>query len=215
MHFSENEILHTTRKALLGCGFSHDVAEDIGWGVVCASNLVPQTVTEIAELLMRFSAHHSQNRVPFDHQKLSVSGDLLAVRCTAEEMLIYSSAMCDWLISHPTDYSLELSLPFLPYFFAGQLHWIESQYVGHVQISEKDTACLRPSQIIGREKRYGDFKLSFIPQDVPPLHLQKQDRIQIEEAGWKSLSEFAYRSYVPETEESRLHGAGAGLQDND
>ena len=35
------------------------------------------------------------------------------------------------------------------------------------------------------------------------------------EADWATLERFAHRTYAPDTEESRLKGAGAGLSDND
>ena len=35
------------------------------------------------------------------------------------------------------------------------------------------------------------------------------------DAGWATLERFAHRTYAPDTEESRLKGAGAGLSDND
>lgn len=34
-------------------------------------------------------------------------------------------------------------------------------------------------------------------------------------SAWQTLNQFAHRTYVPATEESRLKGAGAGLSDND
>ena len=37
----------------------------------------------------------------------------------------------------------------------------------------------------------------------------------MQDRSWQKLLKFAQGSYVPETEESRLFGAGAGLQDND
>lgn len=40
-------------------------------------------------------------------------------------------------------------------------------------------------------------------------------RCQITIADWERLVELAFKSYVPASEESRMHGAGAGLLDND
>ena len=40
-------------------------------------------------------------------------------------------------------------------------------------------------------------------------------RCQITIDDWERLVELALKSYVPASEESRMHGAGAGLLDND
>jgi hypothetical protein len=37
----------------------------------------------------------------------------------------------------------------------------------------------------------------------------------IDDANWRKIAEFAYKTYVPASEASRLTGAGAGLTDND
>lgn len=44
----------------------------------------------------------------------------------------------------------------------------------------------------------------------PKAHRAKPDM-----AGWARLNALAHRTYAPDTEESRLKGAGAGLSDND
>lgn len=43
----------------------------------------------------------------------------------------------------------------------------------------------------------------------------KQSRAYPIDADWSTLNDFAQRTYAPDTEESRLKGAGAGLTDND
>ncbi len=45
--------------------------------------------------------------------------------------------------------------------------------------------------------------------------LQPSDTLFIEEKIWRELEALAADTYVPETEHSRLEGAGAGLTDND
>jgi len=44
---------------------------------------------------------------------------------------------------------------------------------------------------------------------------QNRQRVQCSQTTFKTLDQFAHRTYVPETELSRLTGAGAGLTDND
>ncbi|MEM1301718.1 MAG: hypothetical protein AAGH17_03970 [Pseudomonadota bacterium] len=48
-----------------------------------------------------------------------------------------------------------------------------------------------------------------------PLPTAVQDRFQPDEAARERLHDFARLTYVPETEQSRQAGAGAGLTDND
>lgn len=45
--------------------------------------------------------------------------------------------------------------------------------------------------------------------------LEARHRPEIPDAVWARLNEFAWRTYAPATEASRLAGAGAGLSDND
>ena len=43
----------------------------------------------------------------------------------------------------------------------------------------------------------------------------RQTRATPDPASWDVLTNFAFRTYAPATEQSRLLGAGAGLSDND
>jgi hypothetical protein len=40
-------------------------------------------------------------------------------------------------------------------------------------------------------------------------------RPDIDPSAWSRIERYAYRTYVPATEHSRRHGAGAGMIDND
>jgi hypothetical protein len=63
------------------------------------------------------------------------------------------------------------------------------------------------------------IKLSRISERVEALTLPKlssrYDPASTSDAGWDRLTEFANRTYVPASVQSRLRGAGAGLTDND
>lgn len=52
-------------------------------------------------------------------------------------------------------------------------------------------------------------------EGVGDLAGQTRQRVPCSEATFTTLDHFAHRTYVPETELSRLKGAGAGLTDND
>ena len=212
---AENEIFHTTRKALLGCGFSHDIAEDVGWGVVSAGYISSETIPELVNCLSVFNAHHSQNPVSMNRAKFSQDGDVLTLELTPAETLVYGSLICDWLISHPFSQAVQFKLAHFPPFFAGQLLWAEYQYIGHCQISVDNGTPFRPVHLLHKTALSGSFHLEFLPQTEKQPLPAKASRIEVQDRSWQELLGFAQGSYVPETEESRLFGAGAGLQDND
>lgn len=61
-----------------------------------------------------------------------------------------------------------------------------------------------------------NLKLEIVSQfDDNLALLQPSDTLFIEEKIWRELEVLASNTYVPETEHSRLEGAGAGLTDND
>ncbi|MEM7047668.1 MAG: DUF3726 domain-containing protein [Pseudomonadota bacterium] len=50
---------------------------------------------------------------------------------------------------------------------------------------------------------------------VAQAALTARDQINVQDKCWRRLEVFAERTYVPDSETSRLSGAGAGVQDND
>ena len=74
---------------------------------------------------------------------------------------------------------------------------------------------MRPIHLLHKTALSGSFHLEFLPQTEKQALPAKASRIEVQDRSWQELLKFAQGSYVPETEESRLFGAGAGLQDND
>ncbi len=65
-------------------------------------------------------------------------------------------------------------------------------------------------------KNADNLRLEIVNQfDDNLVLLQPSDTLFIEEKIWRELEALAANTYVPETEHSRLEGAGAGLTDND
>ncbi len=55
-----------------------------------------------------------------------------------------------------------------------------------------------------------------IAAEAPPRRPERMSpRLEVPDALWAGFERLAARTYVPETEQSRLTGAGAGLLDND
>ena len=79
-----------------------------------------------------------------------------------------------------------------------------------------DSSNIDPSDSI---KFYPNQVLQLIPAGqsgitVPPLFRPRSGGVKVDENAWRVLSHYAHRSYVPETEQSRASGAGAGDIDN-
>jgi hypothetical protein len=63
---------------------------------------------------------------------------------------------------------------------------------------------------VSAESQGGDVLVTVDEQVVP-----QPVRCEVEVIDWQNLSKYAALTYVPETDSSRLAGAGAGLTDND
>lgn len=66
--------------------------------------------------------------------------------------------------------------------------------------------------------RVGPTKLELIGSSTAGFFAQSDEpilRAHVSSALWSELESFEYRTYAPESEASRLRGAGAGVTDND
>jgi len=220
---SLNELFHMTRKALLGCGFSHDIADDTGWAMVIASRYQPQSVCQLADYLSHYQTYDSARPVLADNQRITIDGAHLKLTAAPHEMLIFGAMICDWLAALAEDdadaQKVTLTMAYMPCILLGQLIWTENQHNGEVILS------------VGERQMRADEMLMAMPAPVGQgaeaeyriemraggAHRPLADggALEIDDTGWARLSDFAFRSYVPESDASRLSGAGAGLTDND
>lgn len=76
----------------------------------------------------------------------------------------------------------------------------------------KEAACRHQCQI---ELTVSQDTATVCASDGPTPNGPKSARASIDAAIWDKLGAWAARTYVPESEASRLSGAGAGLHDND
>lgn len=58
-------------------------------------------------------------------------------------------------------------------------------------------------------------EITFRAPATMPSRKAPVSRAQVDAETWARLGKFAHRTYAPSTEESRLRGAGAGVNDND
>ena len=216
MQCSENELWQMMRKAMLGCGFRHDIAEDAGWASVFASHICAEAVVEIAEMLEHYASCHSQNPVPYNPSVFKRRGEVLQAELQPWEFLNYGSACCDWLIAHPQTDSVQLKCSSLPYYFIGLLHWTQRQYGGHIILNSPECETIIQDEYIHATPiQGGNITLQYAVHATSSAERHTTDTIQIEKQGWEMLAHYAQGAYVPETEHSKLFGAGAGLKDND
>jgi|GEM_PF-913007 len=222
---SLNELLHMTRKAMLGCGFSHDIAEDTGWAMVMASPYQPDAICQLADDLFYYQDHHSEAPVIADNHRITIDNGQLYLQAKPYEMLGFNGILCDWLTASEKPLSernaVILKLPYMPIAFLGHLLWTASQYNQQVVI-EHHGRHLRPDQMLAikpdtgqnAQEELAEYRITMQNSDDVRI-MPAPEPVEIDDTGWSRLSEFAFRSYVPESEASRLSGAGAGLTDND
>lgn len=220
---SLNELFHMTRKALLGCGFSHDVADDTGWAMVIASHHQPRAATQLAAYLAHYQAYDSARPVPADSQRITIDGTELRLTAAPHEMLVFGAMICDWL-AISSDGGAEphiviLTTAYMPSILLGQLIWTESQHHGQITLSF-DACQMHADEMLmampasGEQGNITEYRIEMKAGGQQKL-VTETGAVDIDDTGWARLSEFAFRSYVPESDASRLSGAGAGLTDND
>ena len=93
---SLNELLYMTRKALLGCGFSHDVADDTGWAMVIAATTSHAPSPSLGSIL-RTIRHMIGAPRASSSQRITIDGTELRLTATPHEMLVFGAMICDWL----------------------------------------------------------------------------------------------------------------------
>ena len=215
---SLNQIEHTARKAARGAGLSWSTAEDTGRAVRWLEQYNCFGIARLIELIDSYPdlAKASQN-ISCDNGKWSSNEAIVSP-------FIAGPAVCDRLAQADLEITIEnLLSPILTIGYLGSvmlptdqavlIRWDNiSCRVAHGsfatskgQIGNSD---LTPKRVeINRENYQGSDHYTEIIGDVGSRDIN----VQL----WRALELFAHRTYVEATEESRLAGAGAGLNDND
>ncbi len=217
MHCSANEILHLVRKSLIGCGVSHDIAEDVGYGCLEAQMRGADCLSELCGMLNLCADHNAENPLRVAAEGAVVSNQRLRLECRGGDLLLRGATICDWLIAHPDTPSVQLRSDRLAGFFVGQLVFLATQYGGAVLIEDTTTAEVwSAEQRIAGHRLGGQFNLSWHSLQSPAAVAGvKWTHSEVDASVWRRLSVFGHRTYVPQSQQSRLCGAGAGLSDND
>ncbi len=218
MTWSLNEIESLSRKAARGAGLSWGLAEEAGKAARWLSAAALPGPRVLADLLTRNDGRDYETLCPHDEEEgtwVARGGTLCplisgATLCDQADQLAQGRAIRLGRTASPM-----LLLPYLD--AAAQITGCEItiSWDGLTVACGPEAACLGPacngpldtditeSVTIRPESLTDGMPLPrALRGDMPPETAQR-------------LAAFAQRTYAPETEESRLSGAGAGLTDND
>lgn len=216
MTWSLNEIEAETKKAVRGAGLPWGIAEEGAKAVRWLARVGVDALPALADLLDRhaagaIAAHlagtdglHWRATNPLcplllgaaivDHAHLLADGATLAASPVAHPLLLAPfAARAAQLIGSPVALTVESRLVVASQ--AGSLHGLPAV----LDITSADGIKCAVSA------GFSDSSLEHHPTTLATIDAGAQERIRA----------YAFRTYVPASEQSRLHGAGAGAIDND
>ncbi|MEM7206298.1 MAG: DUF3726 domain-containing protein [Pseudomonadota bacterium] len=235
MKVSLNEIQATAQKAVSGAGHPYGIAEEMGFA---ARWLCQHGLRGAEKLLHALERHTAANcRIDQDGGSIRVQGgddqtlsaldtgvsmiELLIAHKSSKKSVVAAS------IAHPL-----LAIPFAARAAAQNdsicLSWTtidHSEVAAEFNDAGVTVRAFDPFTLIQARGDNVTCQWGAYQQDVPVLYsndyLNAQSRTSIadgcsvDEQVWKKLVALAHRTYVPISDQSRLTGAGAGLNDND
>lgn len=214
MSFALNEVEAMARKAARGAGYSWGMAEEAGKAArwLCATGI------DGVAVLTRVLAH-ADGQDPARMAPAALHGDWraeAAEMCPLMAGAALSDSAFDWSGEGKRIENIVAPVMLLPFaaFAARQLATaVTVEWAGARAVTDGS----------GTSLELDDQGLLLDPAGLVSVRtggrledpLPPRDRARPEAADWAILVRFAHRIYVPDTEESRLKGAGAGLTDND
>ncbi|PQM57239.1 MAG: hypothetical protein CML39_00335 [Rhodobacteraceae bacterium] len=213
MRVSKNEIFQIARKACLADQIFEDYAEDIGQAIAHIHQNGFDGCTELETLL---SAGETKPTSP-PHLN---SSKLVTRRLQPIKSAI---PVIDWLLVKEFRKAFVSEGIDFPTIIIAQLARTANLYGGHFCIESKNTSKILK---ISHQYNYEDQFHSMWSQPQVELYwckdplsggitVSKTVLCEVNPHIWEKLTARALKTYVPETEQSRLSGAGAGLVDND
>ena len=220
--YSYYEVYTNTQRAFSGLGFSYGSDEDAAfittWLEVCGLNGIKLLNLKIEDLDNSFNAN-------IDPSKISSEFD-----CDNKSILMIGPGLIDFLISKVnTKIKFKITLKncndpifLIPLLYKHAKKNINSQIISNhniqVQITNKNIAIKK--EIISTNYRE-DFDLlltrNMISEKNLDIHIQSakiyemlSNGINPDKKSWDQISDIAFRTFVPESEESRSKGAGGG-----
>ena len=136
-----------------------------------------------------------------------------------ENALWLGPALCDagadfkYTVNLPGVVSPALMLPFLQMMLGDKDISLKIDWIGFEGIlSSSEFFCLRSEGFT--EVGPANIRIKSIEKFVA-VNANRCSRVNVDEKALIQLNAFAYKTYAPSTHESRMAGAGAGLNDND
>ena len=212
MQVSANEVYQTARKACLAAEYLQDRAEDIAlatsWlqcagmkGCAVLDSLLADTKDkQDAQLCLHLEAGVLQ----ISHFRPAFEG----------------VASIDWLLAAGDGAEIRVASLSYPVMFAGLLWQAGKVYQKQFRlVSEaQDAPITLPDETVNSvatcQQISGNLVVGINDSVVAPSFVASGHSV-VSDAVWARLNALAMQTYVPETEASRLSGAGAGLVDDD
>lgn len=216
MSWSLNEIESLARKAARGAGLDWGLAEEAGRATrwLCAAGWPGADV--LSEHLHRIDGVSYDRLRPAETDGTwTAAGGRLCPLIAGAALLDRSSALAGGeILLGPTGHPL-LLVPYMVWAADGTgatlgIAWSGlriSRGKGKTHISVQSPSALAAPEV--QDVRVGPAGLS---ADLP---VRRAYRAAIAPGAHRALEALAHRTYAPDTPESRLAGAGAGLRDND
>lgn len=212
MNLALIEVEAMAKKAARGAGYSWGIAEEAAKATrwLCAAGF--DGVATLAKVLQTVDGQDLATMTPSalggDWQG---SSDTLCPLATGAAL---SDGAVFWAEAGKTASNVIAPLLLLPFAANAALQlgrpvtlsWQGAQLVTDGQSVSGPSSLVTPDQQKTVQVQLGGKII-----DTTPTRL----RATPSDADWATLERFAHRTYAPDTEESRLKGAGAGLSDND
>lgn len=224
MWVSLNEIEQTSLKAARGAGYAWGLAEETGasarWLAMRGLPFLQPLTAGVLKQMHRLESFDSARPVGSSHGPVEAANRLGPISVL--------TALSDELLTLPQA-SGELSLRALasPVLVLPALARLSKRYGRPLLVRWPGVALeCRAGEIgaddggrAGLQTTLADWftvsRLAASSDATAPAENLRHQGAEVVETQWRELTAFASRTYVPESETSRLRGAGAGLTDND
>lgn len=210
MIVSSNELLAAAHKATTGAGYPTGIAEEVSRATVWLCHQGLDGVT--ASLAGIEDANVTPPRL-LPGQLIAFGDARAAMHGPSAIDLLVAGAAPDGIVMY------DLDSPLLLVGLAGVA--AASHSAGFTLTDEDGKRCVLSPVGFDGDAHLTPAKVHLratTPQDFTPEGKREsagRAGIEVDDRLWSRLSEYAARTYVPATEQSRIAGAGAGLTDND
>ena len=214
MRYALTEVETMARKAARGAGLSWGMAEEAGMAArwLCAMGL--DGCAALAEVLDQADAAAAKARAPVTLRSVwhASSGTLCPLAtgaALADAATLWQASGLEMAhVTRPV-----LLLPFAAQAVRALGAPVQISWDGVEAVADADHLSLQAASAGALHRQAACVRLR--ANATLGRSLPHYGRAEPQEADWRRLNSYAARTYAPETAESRLKGAGAGLSDND